>query len=374
MPENDGGLWHRDVMAQEIPPAHDLVEGVVEKGTVGAIVGLPKIGKTWLALELAMKVAGGGEMLGGRQVKPGVVAYLWQDDSTRSERKRVQEFSRRAGLADDLPIRWYFNERFELPHHVDILRAMAERHGLVLIVCDSLYNFLPGLKLKDEEPGAIVAQLKTEVCDATGCTVAIIDHAPWPSEGNRGQKRAYGGVFKTAACRWTIFLEEERGGEGGTWVQATGNNIEGIPRTLFRRDPATMQLWRPEPMQDVDKEVRRGKLLAYITQHPGQAQSEIEDGFGGQRQEVREDLDWLASSGRAEIAPRELAQRLGRKANAKLYYAHGHKDLCSPGEQRANGGEQPAQVTERACSPNSPAPLRGASCGASSDRDPARTQ
>jgi len=75
---------------------------------------------------------------------------------------------------------------------------------------DSLYNFLPGVTLKDEDVGAVYAAIKAEVCDQTGAAVCVVDHAPWPTEGNRGQRRAYGSGFKAAAIRWGIYLVAER--------------------------------------------------------------------------------------------------------------------------------------------------------------------
>ena len=84
------------------------------------------------------------------------------------------------------------HEAVRLPDDLPALRRLVEEDGAVLLVIDSLYNVLaPGVGLKDEEVALVLAAVKREICDATGCTVAVVDHSPWPSESNRSQKRAY---------------------------------------------------------------------------------------------------------------------------------------------------------------------------------------
>jgi DNA-binding transcriptional regulator YiaG len=61
---------------------------------------------------------------------------------------------------------------------------------------------------------------------------------PWPTEGNRGQKRGYGSVFKTAAIRWGIYLEKPA---DTLFLTATGNNIAGIKRSIAAWDKEAME-------------------------------------------------------------------------------------------------------------------------------------
>jgi AAA domain len=235
------GLSHAEVLALEVPPAAQLVEDVVEAGTLGAIAALPERYKSWVALELGFKVASGsGRFLGQAKVtKGGPVGYWWQDDSVANEAGRVKEYAGAHDYSGALPIRWHLNEGLRLPDDISRLRAEVEREAQVLVVLDSLYNFLPGLNLKDEEVALVLAAIKAGVCDPTGCTVCYVDHAPWPSEGNRGQRRGYGSVFKAAAIRWGIFLEKP----GSTlYLEASGNNIRGIKRSVAAWDEDELEL------------------------------------------------------------------------------------------------------------------------------------
>ena len=77
------------------------------------------------------------------------------------------------------------------PAFGDGLRATINEYGFVLPVLDSFYNVAGGIDLKDRDAGKVVAAIKSEVCDPTGCTVLIVDHAPWPTDA-KGWRSASG--------------------------------------------------------------------------------------------------------------------------------------------------------------------------------------
>ena len=53
-------LRYIDAMHMNLPPEPpQLVDGLVEAGTLGTIAGLPETGKTYLAFQIAARVAGG---------------------------------------------------------------------------------------------------------------------------------------------------------------------------------------------------------------------------------------------------------------------------------------------------------------------------
>jgi hypothetical protein len=118
---------------------------------------------------------------------------------------------------------------------------------------DSLYNFALGMELKGEEVAALYERLKAEICDRTGCTILTIDHAPWPTEGNRGQARALGSVFKRAAVRWGIYL----GRDGkGAFLEASGNNVSGLKRQIATWDEDKLEV-RLTAMRSAEETARR---------------------------------------------------------------------------------------------------------------------
>jgi hypothetical protein len=264
------------------PSASKRTGGSGAANSPGRIAALPERYKSWLALEIATRVAAGGLVLGQFDVlTTGPVGYWWQDDSRENEAARVQAYCRRHDLLGDLPIRWHLNEGLRIPDDLARLRVEIEREKQVLAFLDSYYNFVPGLELKAEESALVLAAVKQEICDQTGCAVAVVDHSPWPTEGNEGQRRGYGSVFKAAVIRWGIYLD--RRGET-FFIEARGNNLRGLSRTplVWNVERLELQLVEPEgPAADVAE-----RLVEYLRKNRGATTTAVRSGVGGRASTV----------------------------------------------------------------------------------------
>ena len=71
-----------------MPPVRWVVPGLLPEG-VTLLAGKPKLGKSWLALGVAVAVASGGVALGTRPVERGEVLYLALEDNRRTLQKRL---------------------------------------------------------------------------------------------------------------------------------------------------------------------------------------------------------------------------------------------------------------------------------------------
>jgi hypothetical protein len=280
------GLTHPELLALEIAPAAQLVADLVEAGTLGTIAGLPETFKSWLALRIAFSVATGGTVLGREVVGAGAVGYWWQDDSRENEVRRIQGYARQHAHTGDVPIRWHLNEGISLPDGIADLRAEIEREQQVLVVLDSLYNFLAGIKLKDEDVAAVLATVKAEVCDPTGCAVLFVDHSPWPTEGNHGQRRGYGSVFKAAAIRFGLYLD--RAGDS-IFIEARGNNLGGLPRTPALWDTDRLELRLVQPPSETDE--LGDRINDFLRRNPGATTKVVVAAVSGKDKLIRERLE-----------------------------------------------------------------------------------
>ena len=317
------GLTYAEARLAAIPATNELVAGLVDAGTVGLIAGLPFARKSWAAREIEHKVAAGeGEVLSRFPVvRGGPVLSIWQDDSLPKELERLQLYAEHHDYPDELPLRFLLNEGVQLPDDIDELANLIEHDSAVLLVVDSLYNALgPKVKLKDEEVAVVLAQIKAGICDRTGATVALVDHAPWPTEANRGQRRAYGSVFKTAAVRWSIHLEADPRDDTRLHVEASGNNVAG-----FRRTPA---IWNEEAfeirlleVERLDEETLDELVLAWVTDHPGMATTKVAGGVGKRRENVAESLERL---GRLEQVTSKPSRELGRPGTGTYWFPFNH--------------------------------------------------
>lgn len=69
-----------------------IVPGIIPEGTT-MFAGPPKIGKSWLALDIALAVARGGYVLGDIKCEQGDVLYLALEDNQRRLQDRVRKIS-----------------------------------------------------------------------------------------------------------------------------------------------------------------------------------------------------------------------------------------------------------------------------------------
>ena len=90
------------------PEGRWLIEGLWAAEGVGCIGGLPKVGKTWLALEMATAVASNTPCLGRFAVKkPGPVLLFCAEDAAHTVRSRVEGIAKARGIDfDRLAIGW----------------------------------------------------------------------------------------------------------------------------------------------------------------------------------------------------------------------------------------------------------------------------
>lgn len=89
VPAHRRTAWNAaELMQVEFPPPRWAVPGIVAQGLT-LFAGAPKLGKSWLAMGLAVSVASGGRALGKIAVDQGDVLYLALEDNGRRLQKRL---------------------------------------------------------------------------------------------------------------------------------------------------------------------------------------------------------------------------------------------------------------------------------------------
>ena len=77
-----------DLQHQEFPPVQYCVPDLIPEGLT-LLAGKPKIGKSWLALDICIAVASGRYCLGERKPDTGDVLYAALEDNKRRLQRRV---------------------------------------------------------------------------------------------------------------------------------------------------------------------------------------------------------------------------------------------------------------------------------------------
>jgi hypothetical protein len=129
-----------DAMKQIVPGI--LIEGLT------LFAGKPKIGKSWLLLDVAIAVANGGFTLGELHCPQGDVLYCALEDSPRRLQSRLKKLSPSQGFCDRL---FYFTELPRLSAGgLDAVRDWIMTHPQArLIIIDTLAMVREGRKRED---------------------------------------------------------------------------------------------------------------------------------------------------------------------------------------------------------------------------------
>jgi len=83
------GFTAAELMKMELPEPRWIVPGIIPEGLT-LLAGKPKVGKSWLCLDLGLGVALGGYALGQLRLDQGPVLYLALEDNTRRLKRRVR--------------------------------------------------------------------------------------------------------------------------------------------------------------------------------------------------------------------------------------------------------------------------------------------
>jgi len=84
----------------EFPPMRWIIPDILPEGLT-LLAGKPKLGKSWLALDAGLAVAGGGAVL-GRVPESGPVLYLALEDNPRRLQRRMTRIEPQLNWPADL--------------------------------------------------------------------------------------------------------------------------------------------------------------------------------------------------------------------------------------------------------------------------------
>jgi hypothetical protein len=138
----EGAISAQALMAKVFPDTVYIVPGILPEGLT-LLVGRPKVGKSWWALDLCLAVAGEGYFMGG--IVPGIrgdVLYLALEDNQRRLQRRMKKLLGNA----EVPERLTFHTRWRRANEggIDDIREWCDEHpDAKLVVIDTLQTIRP---------------------------------------------------------------------------------------------------------------------------------------------------------------------------------------------------------------------------------------
>lgn len=217
---------------EHAPRPLDLVLPGMISGTVGSVVAQGGAGKSWLALEIAVAVAGGPDLLDLGIPAFGQVVYLPAEDPRLAVQHRLHALAphidtdERRAVADALTIWPLMGRQVDMmtPGWAEALELVAD--GARLVVLDTLRRF-HGEDENASGPMARLLGIMEAICDRTGASILFLHHTAKGAALN-------GGAGEQQASRGSSVLVDNI--RGGQWNLAGMTEAEARKRQIDARD------------------------------------------------------------------------------------------------------------------------------------------
>jgi hypothetical protein len=294
----------------QFPPVEWVVPDFITPGLT-LLVGAPKLGKSWLALDICNAVASGEYTLGDRHCQQGSVLYAALEDNARRLRDRLHKVcGKKPGKTFTL---WTDMRTLDDGGLDDLRRWIEAADNPRLIVIDVL-NRVRATQGKNEGSYAYdyrsVTPLK-DLADEFGLAIVVIHHTRKADAGDRLEKVS-GTNGLTGAADSTIILD--RDGEGVT-LSGRGRDIDEFETALeFQKDNCR---WRVLGDAGAVRRSDERKLIldALVTANEPMGSREIADVTGQTDGNVRRLLAKMARADEVEKVKRGLYIYPGNNGN-----------------------------------------------------------
>jgi len=190
--------WGMNRYAGDAPEQEWLIENILPRRVPGLMAAVGGLGKSFILLDLAMKVAGGDQnmhqetALGGKVVHNGKVVFLGAEDSANSMHRRIANISgpnlreRAAGNLFVVPmpdaggpmpfIQNVMGQYSVTPEFADVRQQLTEMGNIALVIIDPLQAFAAADINTDPAAAQFWWSLMSELCVAAGANVLIAHH------------------------------------------------------------------------------------------------------------------------------------------------------------------------------------------------------
>lgn len=183
------------------PDPAELVAGFLMQGENACIFGEPKVGKTFLALDIAYSIAANLPVFGHLAVrKSGSVVYL-SGEGHAGMKRRLRAWRQARGIAADRKLPFFYKAAVpvtakgmdECQAYIEGIRGQLGR-GPVLVVIDTMARSMIGLNENDAGDVGLYLALTEGLRAALDCTVLTLAHSGKdPTKGVRGSNASQAG-------------------------------------------------------------------------------------------------------------------------------------------------------------------------------------
>ncbi len=286
MSDIDTTTWLRnasDLLLEPDPgPTPFAIEGLLVEKAIGAMVGPPKVGKTWALLECALAIVTGREAFGHFAVPtPGPVIVVLEESGEVALRRRLDRLVRGYALEpatlDGLYVAANRRVRLNDPGWQRNLVAAGQEIGPRAIFLDPLAR-LKGATVDENvqrELGPVLDFLR-DLRNATNAAVVFVHHVGHTGSHARGSS--------DIESYWESKITVGRQ-DGASTLNAEHREAEAIAEFRYRLDfDQTTQSLRLDADQRAEK--IREEVAAFLAEHPRATANEVAEAVRGRRIDV----------------------------------------------------------------------------------------
>ena len=287
------------LMSQPLTPLNFVVDTLLSQG-LHILAGSPKVGKSWLALWLAVTVAK-GETVWGMGVKQGTTLYLCLEDSTLRIQNRLFE------ITEDAPASVHFSTNSDTLGkglEEQLCAFLSEHPDTVLVIIDTL-QMIRGAGYDNTYANDYrdLSVLK-HIADAHGIAILLIHHLR-KELADDVFSRISGTTAISGAVDSSFILVEEKRGSGRVKLSCVGRDIEYRELELQRGSENVWELVSDSGTQEQKPGEQIVTLLsAFLTGR---------ENFIGTPTELSEQIDPDRSRG---ITPKKVARMILQSVDA----------------------------------------------------------
>ena len=307
----EGRLWTAaDLLSYSFPDPVWAVPNLIPSG-MSILAGRPKLGKSWLALQIAIAAGSGGMVLGERVERRNVL-YLALEDSER----RLQDRLRLQACPQDASLTFKTQWPALIENGLDHLQGLIEKQGFSLVIVDTLARWAAIRRADDE---ALVVQRLSDLQRYAGrrnMAILLVDHhrKAGASSVTDVIDDVMGATAKTGMADAALGLYRQRGQQGAE-LKITGRDVlESDLAVQFDRETMCWQLLGDAA--GVRADTLQSELVDAIAESFGGecCATDLARFLGKDKSNVRKELVELAAKGRLIRSD----QKQGREVRYKL--------------------------------------------------------
>ena len=302
------GMSLRDILSTDFPEIRFVVPRLLPEG-LAILASRPKVGKSWLALQLGLAVSNGEKALGEFWCEPGDVLYLALEDNLRRMKERLLKLNATSNDRMTIETAWPRAHLGGQKKIEDWLRS--RRNPARLIIIDTFVRYkapTDSRKTQYEVSTDELAPLHA-LAHKEGLSVLLVLHQR-KAEATDWIDSINGSVGSSATAD-TIFVLERDRGKAQAIFRSTGRDVGELELPLyFDAETGNWSLADFDPSQ-LGATARQSPILEVLRLFPnGLPLAQIADSLKQSPQAVKSKLDRMRDKGMIEQAGRGAVYRL----------------------------------------------------------------